>query len=355
MSDSDTPSDAGGLSETTARLRERLGSAEGNGTSPEAGDNGDRNGGNDGETGSSEDAESENDTDLADAAKLVTRTEAALEDLLGILQGDREGTLEEAQDDVENLIEVIDEAEDVLSTVNLSALPDAVEWSDLPKAIEARDVPEAIAKGEVSEAVKFRKLLQIVNLRQVLGNVDLRSFRQQKDELEDAADDDGAEEDGASNILDRFKSDDDGADSEATGDAGDSIGLGVMGGDGGDEGDEGGGIPSELIQTKVQSKLGDAIDQFRDSALDARDRLSEMREHSKEEFREKTDRTGQPFSRNPTAYSTLPPPPDDRVDLGGVARFSTMSRTPRHSSAPGRDHIYGDRFENRNQKDKNDE
>ncbi|PSP71884.1 hypothetical protein BRC86_14255, partial [Halobacteriales archaeon QS_3_64_16] len=274
----------------------------------------------------------------------------------GTIQGDQEGPLEEAQDDLDDLIEVIDEAEDLLSTVDLSVLPDAVEWTDLPKAIEGGDVPEAIAEGEASEAVNFRKLLQVVNLRKVLGNVDLRDLRREKEDVEEAVedltDDDEDDEDDEGGILDRFRSNETGG---SNGGADDGIGPGVMGEDRDDKEGAGGGIPSELIQAKVQSELGDAIDQFRDSALDARDQLNEMRERSKEEFRQKTGRTGQPSSRNPTAYSTLPASPDDRPDVGGVARFSTMSRTPRHSSAPGRDHIYGDRFENRNQEDDDNE
>jgi hypothetical protein len=351
VSDSDT-ADADEFSDATARLRERLGRTKGNRADSETGDDGVT------ENGSG----SEDDGDLADAAKLVTRAEADLEDFLGIVRGDREGTLEEARDDIEDLIEVIDEAEDLLSTVNLSALPDAVEWTDLPKAIEGGDVPEAIAEGEASEAVNFRKLLQVVNLRKVLGNVDLLDIRREKEDVKEAADDltddEGSEEgegedegEDEGGVLDRFTSDDEGDSDDG---ADDGIGPGVVGEDGDDEEGAGGGVPSELIQAKVQSKLGDAIDQFRESALDARDRLEEMRERSKEEFKEKTGRTGQPSSRNPTAYSTLPSVPDDRVDLGGVARFSTMSRTPRHSSAPGRDHIYGDRFDNRDTEDDED-
>jgi hypothetical protein len=370
VSDSDA-ADTDELPDATTRLRERLGRTEGNGTDSEAADDGDSEGSagseNGGETGS------EDDGDLADAAKLVTRAETDLEDLLGIVRGDREGTLEEAQDDLEDLLEVIDEAEDLLSTVDLSALAKAVEWTDLPKAIEGGDVPEAIAEGEASEAVNFRKLLQVVNLRKVLGNVDLRDLRREKEDVEEAAEDltddeddeddegglldrftdkDSEESDDEGGILDRFRSDETGSSDEG---ADDGIGPGVMGEDRDDEEGAGGGIPSELIQAKVQSELGDAIDQFRDSALDARDQLNEMRERSKKEFREKTGRTGQPSSRNPTAYSSLPAPPDDRPDIGGVARFSTMSRTPRHSSAPSRDHIYGDRFENRNQEEDEDD
>ena len=347
MSDSDT-TDTDELPDATARLRERLGRTEGDRTDSETEDSTDAEGSegseNESETGA------EDDGDLADAAKLVTRAEADLEDILGIVRGDQEGTLEEAQDDVEDLIEVIDEAEDLLSTVDLSALPEAVEWTDLPKAIEGGDIPEAIAEGEASEAVNFRKLLQIANLRKVLGNVDLRDFRREKEDVEEATDDltdDEESEDEENSVLDRFRD-------EGSEDKNSSV-LDRFGSDEKGNDDEEGGIPSELIQAKVQSELGDAIDEFRDSALDARDRLSEMRERSKKEFREKTGRTGQPSSRSPTAYSTLPSSPDDRADIGGVARFSTMSRTPRHSSAPGRDHIYGDRFENRTQEDDDNE
>ena len=380
MSDS-TSSDDGGLAETSARLRAAIGSQEegvddgdasvsregtddvGNADSTESTDSADSAGDSGGSADDEDDGDAGIDSDLAEAAELVTRAEADLEDILAISRGDREGTFEDVQDDFDDLLDVIDEAEDLLSTIDLSALPGAVEWRSLPAAIEAGDIPEAIAEGEAGKAVHFRKLLQVVNLRKVLGNVDLRDLWREKEDLEEAADDltdddsadstsdsdedssvldrlrddgDDGNENDEENFLDRFRSDDEN-DGDTEGDEADN----------GDE-EEGGGIPSEIIQAKVQSRLREAIDEFRESAIEARSRLKEMTERSKQEFKRKTGETGQPSSRSPTAYSTLPSSSDDRTDLGGVARFSTMSRTPRHSSAPGRDHIYGDRFENRN-------
>ncbi|PSP73522.1 hypothetical protein BRC86_08870, partial [Halobacteriales archaeon QS_3_64_16] len=112
MSDSDA-ADVSELSDASARLRERLGRTEEDRTDSEAADDGDSEGSagseNGGETGS------EDDGDLADAARLMTRAETDLENILGTIQGDQEGPLEEAQDDLDDLIEVIDEAEDLLS------------------------------------------------------------------------------------------------------------------------------------------------------------------------------------------------------------------------------------------------
>jgi hypothetical protein len=368
MSESQPASESERLSETATRLRtaiDAVGRSEANeragaNDAPEEPEE------SDGATAETESADSGSEgdgsrSDLAEAVSLITRAETDLQDLIGIVRGDREGTLTDAREDLTDLIEVIDEAEDLLSTVDLSALPEAVDWSELPAAIDAGDVPRAIAEGEPSEAIHFRRLLQIVDLRTVLDNVDLRALWEQKRDVEEATDDltdeneDGGEDDGS--ILDRFGSDsDDGEEnggflnrfgSDEKGESGDTAAddTSVVSDDGGGAG----GIPSELIQARVQSQLHEAIESFRESALEARDRLKEMRDRSKEQFEEKTGGVNQPSSRNPTAYSTLPAAPDERSDMGGVQRPSTIPRTPRHSSTPGHDRIYGDRFENRGQ------
>jgi hypothetical protein len=277
------------------------------------------------ESAGSDEDRSAADSDDDDMAALLARAETDVESLLGVLSG--EESYAEARDDIEDLVDVIEETDELLETVAVSELPEAVELSELPSAIEGEDVPEAIANGEPRRAIDLTRLASLVEFSDLWDAVDVRAFMQNKEELENATDDvtdDGGDE-GDSGLLASF-------------DAGDSTAD--------DASDETILEQGEAKQVAIQSKLSDAVEEFRESALDARDQLKEARDTAQEEVEEKTGGgTGQPSSRNPAAYSTM---------VGGwngsnwsSANFSTVPQSTRHSSTPGHFRIYGRRFDER--------
>lgn len=274
--------------------------------------------------GGGEDGGSE-ETGDADLAGLLGRAETDIESLLGVLSG--EESYEEVKDDVDDLVDVIEETEELLGTVEVSELPDAVELSELPSAIEGEDVPEAIANADPERAVDLTRLASLVEFSELWDAVDVRAFMQNKDELENATDDVTDDEDTDGDESGLFGSSD--GDSESD----DSIGETLL-------------EQGEAKQAAVQSQLSDAVEEFRGSALDARDQLKEARDTAQEKVEEKTGGgTGQPSSRSPTAYSTMV----SGWNSGGwsSANFSTVPQSARHSSAPGHFRIYGRRFDER--------
>jgi hypothetical protein len=298
-----------------------------------------------------EETEADNESETDDAADettsagdadhdinaLIDRATDDIEALLTASESDE--PFEEVREDIDDLIAVVEEIEELLETIDLTDLPEAVDISELPDAIETGEVPDAIAAGDPGETVKYRKLLQVVELGELWDAVDVREFWRNKRELDDATDEVTDSEDVGP--MEKFREfvGDDGSD----GDAGDVDGDSGEGGDG--AADTGGGsdradidVPTETIQQRVQSKLSDAVGEFRESLLDTREHVQEL----KEENEDRTDDVGQPDSRNPTAYSSIP---TARNDMSGTAAFSTVPEETRYSSAPNRPRLYGSRLD----------
>ena len=272
------------------------------------------------------------DSDLDD---LLDRAMDDIDALLTARESDH--PFEEVQEDVEDLITVVEEIEELLETVDLTDLPDAVDLSELPDAIETSEVPEALAEGDPSEAMRYRKLLQVVELGKLWNAVDVREFWRNKRELDDATDevtDDEDEEEGPMAKLRAFVGDDDADDAGSVESGGTSDTAATGDGGGRDDVD----VPTETIQQRVQSKLSDAVGEFRESLLDTRERIQEL----KAENEGRVEDVEQPDSRNPTAYSSIP---TARNDMNGRAAFSTVPEETRYSSAPNRSRLYGSRLD----------
>lgn len=221
---------------------------------------------------------------------------------------------------LDELEDVVDELEDVLSTVELDELIAAVDWSDLPDAIEFGDVPEAVEEGDTSEAISFGKLLEAVDLSEVWDSMDERELWRQKrdlsDEVDDLTDDD----------------DDDGGDAD-----GDLVDVSMPGtsSEGGSGGHE---IDPRSIENTIQMEVGESVGVFREKLIAAHKRFAEIRERNEERFPDRR----QNRSRNPTAVSTVPATgPAER----SATTHSTVPEETRHSSAPNRRRIYGPRFD----------
>lgn len=236
---------------------------------------------------------------------------------------------------VEELVEVVDEAEDVLQYVDAEDLAAAIDLSKLPAAIDFGSIPEAARTGKVRKAIHFRALLDAIDFTALATSVDVRQAWRESRELDDAVDE-VVDEDGV------------------FGDAADDEGsLGGLGGDDSaandvdadDEEVEGAfdGIDAddlEVIRMGVQQGVMQAVDEFREGLLVAHEELEELRERNRRASEER--RASQPDNRNPTAVSTMP---------GGAAlgsrtiRGSTVPEETKYSQTPNRRRIYGHRFE----------
>lgn len=210
---------------------------------------------------------------------------------------------------LDDLEDIADEAEDILSTVDLTELAGAVDWKRLPEAIELRDLPDAIEEGEASEAVSLRKLVELTNLSQVWASSDTREAWREMREFDDEFDD--------------LTGDGDGEGQERDGSTPD---VGAH------------DFDPESVENAVQSQVSDAVGAFREKLLVAHERLRRVRERNAERF---PDRRGK-RSRNPTAVSTMP---TGGPTSGGTTSHSTVPEETRYSKAPNRPRIYGPRFE----------
>lgn len=245
----------------------------------------------------------------------------ARDDLLQLVTSLATGTTDDALAALDDLEDVATEAGELASTVDGDGLTEAVDLSRLPEAIAVDDIAYAIVSGEGGDAVDTGTLLDVLELGGLFDAVDVREFWRNAEELEAELEDVLGEEG-----LAEWKS--------------------RLGMDGDDEGDDtdvewstlADAADSDALQTGIQTQLRDAVDEFREGVLDARQQLVERRA----ELDAKTSGVGQPDSRNPSAFSTMA---QSRGDIGNATRGSTVPTETRYSAAPNRERIYGDRFE----------
>lgn len=239
--------------------------------------------------------------------RLLDRARETLEKIATKADEDDLGPVLSLLDDLED---VADEAEDILSSADLTQLARAIDWSDLPDAIELEELPEAVRDRDLSEVLVLRKLLELSELHKLWEGMDTRELWREKREFDDEMDDITEDEDDASDSM-----------REA------SIPAGEVH-----------EIDPESIENAIQSELTESVGEFREKLLEARERLRDLRARTEDRFPDRRRNR----SRNPTAVTTMP---QRGVTSGGVANHSTVPVETRHSTAPNRPRIYGSRFE----------
>ncbi len=269
--------------------------------------------------------------------------EAQLEPVDSLEELDDEA-LESVLGDVDALVDVATELEELLEAVDLENLPDAVDGDELLEAVDVGEVPEALDgddEGGVSDVVDFTRVFDALDLLSAWNATDLTDIWEETQELEGAVDDLASGEDGglASEAASAVTGDD-----ELVGDE-----DGLLGGDEDglledvDPKDALGSIDveqnPEAYQVFIQQQAIEGIDEFRDALLKTHGKFEKLYELNREKMRRQDTSTN---SRNPTAASTIQ---TDRRDLGGGARYSTIPRKVKYSTAPTRKRIYGRRFE----------
>ncbi|MDJ1431722.1 hypothetical protein [Halostagnicola sp. A-GB9-2] len=284
------------------------------------------------------------DSIFREATEHLESLKAQLEPVESLEELDDEA-LESVLGDVDALVNVATELEDLLETVDLENLPEAVDGDELLEAIDVGEIPEALDgddEGGVGDVVDFSQVFDAVDLLSAWNATDLTDIWKETQELEEAVDDLASSEDGglASEAASAVTGDDElvgGEDGLLGGDEDDGLLDDV------DPKDALGSIDveqnPEAYQVFIQQQATEGIDEFRDALLKTHGKFEKLYELNREKMRRQDTSTN---SRNPTAASTIQ---TDRRDLGGGARYSTVPRKVKYSTAPTRKRIYGRRFE----------
>lgn len=284
------------------------------------------------------------ETLLEDAIESVGRLEETLADSETIDDLD-DDTLETVVGDLDTLVRVAEEAAELLEAIDVSELPEAIDGDELLDAIELGEIPDALTDEETgaTDLVDFTELFDAIDLLNAWNAADLTDVWENKRELDAAV---GDLEDGDdAGLLEGAVSDvaNGGDDGESLFDDG---GDGVLdtGMDAGSAakqalGDIDVAEDPEAYQVAIQQQAMRGIDAFRAALLETHEKFERLYEFNREKMRRQDGGTN---SRNPTASSTMPV---DRRDLGGGARYATVPRDVKLSTAPTRKRIYGRRFE----------
>ncbi len=95
----------------------------------------------------------------------------------------------ETQAVVTELLDVVEEVDDLLETIDFERLPDAVDASALPNLIKEDGLSDAIREKDPDLALDLSTIRDVIELREFWNTVDiadfLRELRQLKTELED--------------------------------------------------------------------------------------------------------------------------------------------------------------------------
>lgn len=220
---------------------------------------------------------------------------------------------EDVIETAEEIWDVLDEAEDVLETLDLEEVPDVIELDELPDAVDVEEVPEAIADGEAGEAIDLSDLKDAIRFRELWEAADIGELREQEEQLEeeidDITDDDGEEDDDG--LLDAELGMGDGAHMQ---------------------------FDPENRQEHIRNLIETAVQGFRTALLETHDKLRLLYKYNQEKL-------GGNDSLNPTAVSTMPSGP---LANSASTRRSTVPSQVKYSRANNPRRIYGRRFDDAN-------
>ncbi|WP_247729010.1 hypothetical protein [Halovivax limisalsi] len=250
--------------------------------------------------------------------------ESAVESLAAAVSGDDSNEDGSLGDDVGAVVTMLQEAEEIIDAIDVSELPEAVDADQVREAIEVGEVPDALRDDENAVVVKLRRVIRAIDLGQTLASMDVTDVWESTRSIDDATDElDDSDGDLTDADLDRAM---DVAAEEL------KEGVDVRSGD------------MAAYQAVIQQRAMEGVDAFREALLRTHGQFERIVEANRERMRQ---RDRQPSSRNPTAVSTIP---SGRSDVSSVPNYATMPRPVRHSDAPTRTHIYGDRFRREREK-----
>lgn len=256
--------------------------------------------------------------------------------------------------EISTLLRVVDEAEDLLETIDLSELPEAIDGEELLTAVDIGEIPSALEDGDSDKVVKLRQLVRAVKLAKLWNTVEIQELWQEKSELDEVveeltdSEDDGIigetleatvdavsdqGEGGIRDEVDAIESELEAGAKEAFGSAEDALKEGNL----------------HEYQLIIQQQTMAGIEEFRDALIDTHGVFEQLYDENRRRFA-RTDKGT--HSRNPTAVSTMPL---TRTDLGKGTRYSTVPPAVRYSTAPPLDRIYGQRFKRKKEERRQEE
>ncbi|SER17485.1 hypothetical protein [Natrinema salaciae] len=241
--------------------------------------------------------------------QLAHRLTAEIERLL------REPTSSESDETraatVAELLDVVEEVDDLLETIDFERLPDAVDVSALPDLVEFDGLPDAIREKDPDPALDLSTIGDVITLRELWNTVDIADFarelRQLRRELEDVV---GPDAFGSS------------GDSEAAAEIRNFVAD----------------VKPDATNAALQQEAKKGAKAARNGVIDG---------HSKFEALYESTQRGpgyagrRPVSKNPTAVSSVPYGP---LPAGVSTRVSTVPATVRHAKVDALPRIYGRRW-----------
>ncbi|WP_293031693.1 hypothetical protein [Natronococcus sp.] len=232
--------------------------------------------------------------------------------LEGLLRAVAEETSDETLAAIASeLWDVVAEFEDVLDTVDLERLPDAVDGEAAVNVLDLERLPEAIRERDPKLALDLDTLRRAIELRELWNVVDLVDFGRESDELRDELED----------VLgpDAFDSNDD---SEAAEEL-EAFAEEVKG---------------EATNAAFQQEVRERIRPAREAVIDAHSTVEELYESHQ---RGSGYEGRRPRSNNPTAVSSMPVGP---LPASVSTRVSTVPTDGRHAKVEAFPRVYGRRW-----------
>ena len=245
-----------------------------------------------------------------------TSLEQLFDRLANALEGLLRAVAEEASDEAlastaAELWDVVAEFEDVLETVDLERLPDAVDGEALPDVLDLERLSEAIRERDPKLALDLDTLRRAIELRELWNAVDLADFGRESDELRSELED----------VLgpDAFDSNDD---SEAAEE------LEAFTED----------VKGEATNAAFQQEVRERLEPAREAVIDAHATFEELYESHQ---RGSGYEGRRPSSNNPTAVSSMPVGP---LPASVSTRVSTVPTDVRHAKVEAFPRVYGRRW-----------
>ncbi|MCU4975768.1 hypothetical protein OB955_24095 [Halobacteria archaeon AArc-m2/3/4] len=237
------------------------------------------------------------------------RIETAIDRLLGAIERDDPDS--DLSETASELRDVVEEAGNLLETVDLKSLPDVVDLEELPTLVDVERLPTAIRERDPDAALDLRTIRHAIRLRELWNSVDLVEFASAKERLED----------------------------ELT----DVVGEDAMRGSGDSEAVAelrrvAAEIRPKAKNAAIQQQAQKGVEKGREGVIAAHAAFEELYEANQSQPGYVGRR---PVSRNPTAVSLVPSGP---VPDSASTRFSSVPSNVRQAAIDARPRIYGRRW-----------
>ncbi|MFU8868991.1 hypothetical protein [Natronococcus sp.] len=241
--------------------------------------------------------------------QLFDRLANALEELLRSVAED--ATDETLATTAAELWDVVTEFEDVIETVDLERLPDAVDGAALPDVLDLERLPDAVRDRDPKLALDLDALRRAIELRELWNTVDLVDFGRESEELRAELED----------VLgpDAFESDDDSETAEELEEFTEEV-------------------KGEATNAAFQQEVRERLEPAREAVIDAHSTFEELYESHQ---RGSGYEGRRPTSNNPTAVSSMPVGP---LPASVSTRVSTVPTDVRHAKVEAFPRVYGRRW-----------